>query len=91
MEAKLIAIESFCDCHKIDGSFLESLNEFGLIEIVPVDNNRFLQEHQLQEVERMMRLHYDLEINIAGIDAIAHLLKRMNELQQEITSLKNRL
>jgi chaperone modulatory protein CbpM len=89
METKLIAIESFCTYYNVEFSFLESLNEFGLIEIVPVENNRFLYEHQLKEVEKMIRLHYDLEINMAGIDAISHLLKRMEEMQQEIKMLRN--
>jgi hypothetical protein len=91
MENKLIAIESFCTSYNIEFSFLESLNDFGLIEIVPVENNQFLYEHQLKEVEKMVHLHYDLEINMAGIDAISHLLKRMSEMQEEIKGLRNRL
>lgn len=89
MENKLIAVEEFCTYHHIEFTFLESLSEFGLIELVPVENNRFLQEEQLKDIERMIRLHYDLDINMAGIDAISHLLKRMDTLQQEIRMLKN--
>lgn len=38
-----------------------------------------------------MRLHYDLEINIEGIDAIYNLLEQVNSLRKEITTLNNRL
>ena len=39
----------------------------------------------------MVRLHYDLEINMEGIDAITHLLKKLQTMQDEISVLKNKL
>lgn len=89
MEPKLIAVEECCTIYNIEFTFLESLNDFGLIEIVPVENNRFLPEDQLRDLERMIRLHYELDINMAGIDAISHLLKRLHDLQEEVRRLKN--
>lgn len=89
MEAKLIAVEECCTIYNIEVSFLESLKDFGLIEIVPLENKRFLPEDQLKDLERMIRLHYELEINMAGIDAISHLLKRLHDLQEEIRMLRN--
>lgn len=91
MEPKLIAVEECCRSYNIEFTFLESLNEFGLIEIVPVDDNRFLPEEQLKDLERMIRLYDELGINMAGIDAISHLLKRVDDLQREIQVLKNHL
>ena len=38
-----------------------------------------------------MRLHYDLDINIEGIDAIYNLLKQVEELQSQIITLRNKL
>ena len=35
--------------------------------------------------------YYDLSINMEGIDAIHHLLARMEEMQREIHSLRGRL
>ena len=46
---------------------------------------------ELPDVERYSRMYYDLSINIEGIDAIHHLLERMEEMQQEIYSLHNKL
>jgi hypothetical protein len=38
-----------------------------------------------------MHLHQDLDINLEGIDAISHLLKRMHDMQRELNMLKNKL
>lgn len=89
METKdLIAIQEFCKHYKVEISFIDSLNEFGLIEIITVEQTQFIHQQQLKDVEKMIRLHYDLEINLEGIDAISHLLKRVNSLQEELNALK---
>jgi len=36
-------------------------------------------------------LYHDLEINIAGIEAITHLLERVEQLQEEMRVLRNRV
>ena len=36
-------------------------------------------------------MYYDLSINLEGIDAIHHLLKRVEQLQAEVFRLKKRL
>ena len=92
METKnLVLIEQFCLHHQIDFSFIHALNEFGLIEVIVVENNQYLQHEQLKDVEKMMRLHYELNINLEGIDAIANLLNQINQLNQELMAAKNKL
>jgi chaperone modulatory protein CbpM len=39
----------------------------------------------------MIRLHHDLEINIAGIEAISHLLDRVESLNEDIRMMRNKL
>ncbi len=46
---------------------------------------------KLKDLEKFIRLHYELDINTEGIDAIAQLLNRVENMQDEITRLKNRL
>jgi len=87
----LIAASTFCSQHNIEVSFIYSLQDYGLIETTATDEDVFLQADQLQEVERLMRLHYDLNINLEGVDAVTQLLKRLEKMQEEITRLKNRL
>ncbi len=41
---------------------------------------------------RIIRLYYELDINLEGIEAIIHLLQRIDTHQQEeIIALRNRL
>ncbi len=87
----LISTDEFCVHHNIEFSFIRNLCEFGLLETVKVENTEFITEDQLEKLERMLRLHNDLDINMEGIDTIDHLLAKMQNLQNEVTLLKNRL
>ena len=87
----LISTEEFCINHQIEISFISSLQEFGLVEVTTIKESSYIDVNQLQKLEKILRLYYDLDINIEGIEAITHLLNRVNDMQQEITALKNRL
>lgn len=87
----LMPVDQFCIYHQVEQTFLYSLREYGLLEIITVDESEFIALGQLQQLEKLTRLHYDLDINVAGIEAIAHLLERVEMLQAEMTALKNRL
>jgi chaperone modulatory protein CbpM len=87
----LIPVDEFCIHHDIEITFIHSLQEFGLIEISAIKKKYFIDENQLRDLEKMIRLHADLNINSEGIDAISHLLRQLNDMQNEITLLKNKL
>ncbi|HET6989971.1 MAG TPA: chaperone modulator CbpM [Bacteroidia bacterium] len=87
----LIPVTEFCTIHQIEFSFINSLSEFGLIEIITQEKIAYIHQEQISSLEKMMRLHYDLDINLEGIDAIAHLLKRVENMNEEMTALKNKL
>ncbi|MBE9462764.1 chaperone modulator CbpM [Dyadobacter subterraneus] len=88
---QLISIDIFCRHYKVEYSFVQSLREVGLIDTVLVQETQYLQIPQLQNLERMIRLHDDLDVNLEGIEVVQHLLKRVEYMQDEIISLKNRL
>lgn len=91
MQNEWIIIADYCDqCH-IDPSFIDILEDWNLIDTRMEDGRRCLPCAQLPDVERYSRLYYDLDINLEGIDAIRHLLARMDEMQQEIDRLRNKL
>lgn len=91
MQTDLIIINDFCErCH-VDPSFIMELEEDGLIEVQVIDEERYLHTSQLAKLERYTHLHYDLSINIAGIDAIHHMLERIELLQREVHLLRNEL
>ncbi len=88
---QLIPLELFCTYYNVEVSFISALTEFGLIEITTVEQTQFIYKETISDLERLIRMHYELEINIEGIEAIAHLLQRVNSLQSELMSVKNRL
>ncbi len=88
---KLIAINEFCVSHSIDISFISSLEQTGLIEITTIEETGFIDVEQLQQLEKMVHLHYELDINLEGIETITHLLQRINSMQNELIALRNRL
>lgn len=92
MQNELIIISDYCDkCH-IEPSFIDLLQEEGLIDVqMEEGGKRCLLFSQLPDVERYSRMYYDLSINMEGIDAIHYLLERMDEMQKEINRLQARL
>lgn len=87
----LIPAEVFCANYQVEISFINYLHQFGLIEITSAEDNSYIPHTELSKLEQLARLHYDLDINLEGLDAITHLLDRVKGLQFEITNLKNRL
>ena len=87
----LILIEQLCIHHNIEFSFINTLQEFGLIEVIIIEDNKYLANEKIKDVEKMMRLHFELDINMEGIDAISNLLQQIDNLQKELISAKNKL
>jgi beta-phosphoglucomutase-like phosphatase (HAD superfamily) len=87
----LIALDEFCAHHNIEISFISSLQQTGLMEITTIKETGFIDAGQLQQLEKFIRLYYELDINMEGIETITHLLQRINSLQDEIITLKNKL
>jgi MerR HTH family regulatory protein len=87
----LISVDEFCANHNIEISFISSLQQTGLIEITTIEETRFIDADQLQQLEKFMRFYYDLDINLEGIETITHMLRRITAMQDEIVALRNRL
>ncbi|HRN48223.1 MAG: chaperone modulator CbpM [Chitinophagaceae bacterium] len=88
---KNISVEEYCTHYSIEASFVRSLSENGLIELSNVNESICIDFDQLQALEKYIHLHYDLDINIEGIEAISHLLQKIDSLQTELRILRNRL
>jgi hypothetical protein len=87
----MIAAQEFCMSHNVEISFLNSLSESGLLETTIIEETTFISQDQLPELEKLVRFHYDLDINLEGIEAIHYLLQQMKDMQEEIRSVKRRL
>ena len=87
----LIPAKDLCVYHNIEYSFIHDLEDSGLISVTSVQKEMYIPEEEMQKVERFIRLHYDLDINVEGLETISYLLERMEKLQREIVHLKNRV
>jgi len=87
----MIALDEFCSSHHVEISFIRSLEEHGLIEVLIVNQTLCVPGNHLSKLEQMVRLHRELNINPEGLDAINNLLLRMEDMQNEITGLRNKL
>lgn len=87
----LVLITKFCLHHDVEPSFISSLHQFGLINVKQQGEKLYLYIEEISEVEKMVRLHHELGINLEGIDVINNLLKQIIELQHELQQARNRL
>ena len=87
----LILINNFCEHHTIEPSFIHSLVEQSIIEVVEIDSVFYFHEDFLEKIEKLLRLHIDLSINIEGLDVILQLLEKIENLEQELKEAKNKL
>ncbi|WP_310991819.1 chaperone modulator CbpM [Aequorivita marina] len=88
---KYILVSHYCKNSNVEDSFVQSLNEFGLITFEVKKNDYFIDENDINEIERMFRLHHDLGINLEGLDAIKQMLNRMQKMEKEMEMLQKRL
>lgn len=91
MQTDLIIINDYCARCDIEPDFVRMLGEGGLIDVEMIDDTDCFPVSQLGELERYTHLYYDLSINIEGIDAIRHLLRRIENLQERVRKLENEL
>ena len=88
---EMIVLNEFCASHEVEISFVQSLEEYGLIETIVVNETLCVSGTELSKLEQIVRLHQELNINSEGIDAIINLLQRIENMQTEITELRNKL
>jgi hypothetical protein len=91
MKKNLIAITTLCSHYEIEISFIDALCNTGLIQIEIIEQNQFIHQDQINDLEKMIRLHHELNVNIEGIDVVFNLLAKERQLKEELMALKNRL
>lgn len=88
---ELIPAGEFCTFHHVELSFLQNLHDSGLIGMTIRNGVVFLEAGELPAVEKFVRWHYELSINPEGIEALSHVLGRIDHLLAENRQLRNRL
>ena len=87
----LIPAALCCKHYNIEWSFIQSLGQYGFIHIVSDEQDQFIELDELQTLEKLIRMHYELDINMQGIEAISFLLERVQNMQSEINYLRSKL
>ncbi len=87
----LILLNQLCDNHRVDIAFLYSLNELGLFEIKTIQQIEYVEEEKVVDLEKMIRMHLELNLNIEAIGTIFNLTQKIESLQMEINTLNNRI
>lgn len=91
MSKNRLLYSEYLHIYEVEQSFLDSLSESGLIRVVLQDDEKFIEYDDLSQIEQFMRWHYDLNINVEGIEALYHMLGRVKSLQSEIEQLNSEL
>ena len=91
MQQEFIIVSEYCIQSRIDPDFIVQLENEGLIEIRIIGGERYIHISQLKSLEQYTRWYYDLSVNVAGIDIIQNLLNRIDEMQDEMTRLREQL
>ncbi|WP_108244362.1 chaperone modulator CbpM [Muricauda brasiliensis] len=90
-EEQYISVKTFCEHHGVGESFVRSMCEYEILHVDFEQGDGKLHLEDLPLLEKMARLHNELDINPEGIQAIHHLLGQVESLQQEVAALKRRL
>lgn len=86
-----IPVNTLCSHYKVELSFFDNLNAIGLIEIQTVEEMQYVHRDSIYDIEKIIRMHQDLDVNIEGIDVVLNLLQKIDALKKEIHAVRNRL
>ena len=87
----LISTQLICSHYDIEISFVDAIHHMGLIHIEIIEENQYIHQDQISCLEKIIRLHNELNINLEGIDIVFNLLEKERELRNELNILKNKL
>lgn len=87
----LISAEVICAQHHITHNFLESLGNYGLVRITRVESTAYVPCEEMRRLERLIRLHHDLDLDVDALDMVTGLLQRIEGLQRELIAVKGKL
>ncbi|MEZ4907027.1 MAG: chaperone modulator CbpM [Saprospiraceae bacterium] len=80
---KKILIEEIVSIYNIEITFLDSLEECGLLSTNTENEKKYISLDDIPDLERFVNWHYDLEVNIPGLEIINNLLKKIESLEEE--------
>ena len=91
MSIRYVTIQEFSSFHQVDIHLIEAFIQFGLLEPVDEDNQYCIREEDIEPLEAMVRLHAELDVNLAGLESIMHMRQRLLQLQSRVEELEGQL
>jgi len=88
---KKISVQQFCIHYDVSPSFMDALSTFELVEFLIEENDKYIRIDDINRVERLMRMHFELDVNFEGLDVISNLIDKINTQEKELIELRNRL
>jgi signal transduction histidine kinase len=88
---KTISVHKFCLTYDVPQSFIDSLYSFELIELIEIKTAKHILIEDINRIERLMRMHYELNVNFEGLDIINNLVNQIKDLQEDVNILRNRI
>ena len=79
---KYIQLGKIIQFHGVSRQEVEEWTEYEFFQIHEESDELWIVEDELEQVERVIRLHRDLGVNNPGIDIILRLTKRLEQLQR---------
>jgi DNA-binding transcriptional MerR regulator len=84
-------IGKLCEFYNLEIGFFREMGEIGLIELDLFRGEEGVYREELYRVEKVIRIHRDLHVNLEGIDVVLHMLRKQEELEEELLRLTNKL
>ncbi|MDQ0067387.1 chaperone modulator CbpM [Chryseobacterium lathyri] len=86
-----ISREELVKIYNIEITFFDELVDVGLLSVETENEIRYLLYEDLPVFERFTNWHYDLEINLPGLEVINDMLQKIEELKKKNRDLMNKL
>lgn len=86
-----ISREELVRIYNIEITFFDDLVDYGLLTVHIEDDIHYLMYEDLPDLEKFANWHYDLEINLPGLEVIHNMLKKLDALKRRNRELMNKL
>lgn len=86
-----ISREELVRIYNIEITFFDELVDYGLLTVHIEDEIHYLMYEDLPDLEKFANWHYDLEINLPGLEVIHNMLKKLEALKRRNRELMNKL
>ncbi len=86
-----ISREELVRIYNIEITFFNDLVDYGLLNIQIENEVHYLMYEDLPDLEKFANWHYDLEINLPGLEVIHNMLKKLEALKRRNRELMNKL